>query len=53
MVSRLGGLVQSTILRGLLLSQNKLRIMYAAVGPEQGDLGVNLESYPARGFFWD
>ena len=44
LVSILSGLVQSTILRGLLLSQNKLRIMYAA---EQGDLGVNLESYPA------
>jgi len=54
LVSRLGGLVQSTILRGLLLSLNKLRIMYAAVGPEQGDLGVNLESYsyPAQGLFW-
>ena len=53
LVSILSGLVQSTILRGLLLSQNKLRIMYAAVGPEQGDLGVNLESYPAQRLFWD
>ena len=25
--------------------------MYAAVGPEQGDLGVNFESYSAQGLF--
>ena len=40
LVSRLGELIPRAPF------QNNMRIMYATVGPEQGDLGGNLDSYP-------
>ena len=40
--------MQSTNLRVLGLSQNKLRIIYIIVGSGQGDLGMNLESNQAQ-----
>ena len=40
--------MQSTNLRVLGLSQDKLRIVYITMGSGQGDLGMNLKSSQAQ-----